>query len=116
MRNTARVILPTLTLALAGCSGTEPEESRWQPHPGLAWQWQLDTRVDPSVDVPVYDIDGFENTVADVARLHRDGRKVICYINVGAWENFRPDKADFPARCSASRTAGRANAGWTSAS
>ncbi|WP_405975767.1 endo alpha-1,4 polygalactosaminidase [Streptomyces sp. NBC_00988] len=96
MKYTARVILSALTLALAGCSGTEPEESRWQPHPGLAWQWQLDSRVDPSVDVPVYDIDGFENTAADVARLHRDGRKVICYINVGAWENFRPDKADFP--------------------
>lgn len=96
MKYTARVILLALTLALAGCSGTEPEESRWQPHPGLAWQWQLDSRVDPSVDVPVYDIDGFENTAADVARLHHDGRKVICYINVGAWENFRPDKADFP--------------------
>ncbi|MFI9629663.1 endo alpha-1,4 polygalactosaminidase [Streptomyces sp. NPDC052042] len=70
---------------------------RWRPRPGTAWQWQLNTRVDPSVDVPVYDIDGFENTAADVARLHRDGRKVICYINVGAWESFRPDSGAFPA-------------------
>ncbi|MGW6863677.1 endo alpha-1,4 polygalactosaminidase [Streptomyces sp. NPDC054901] len=70
--------------------------SRWKPQPGLAWQWQLDGRSDPSVDVPVYDIDGFENTAADVARLHRDGRKVICYVNVGAWEDFRPDHAAFP--------------------
>lgn len=96
MKHTARAILLTLTLALAGCSGAEPEGGRWQPHPGLAWQWQLDSRADPSVDVPVYDIDGFENTKADVSRLHRDGRKVICYVNVGAWENFRPDKAVFP--------------------
>ncbi|MEU3619977.1 endo alpha-1,4 polygalactosaminidase [Streptomyces sp. NPDC006872] len=96
MRYTARAILLALALALAGCSGTEPEEGRWQPGPGLAWQWQLDSRVDPSVDVPVYDIDGFENTAGDVARLHRDGRKVICYVNVGAWEDFRPDKAAFP--------------------
>ncbi len=52
--------------------------------------------MDPSADVPVYDIDGFENSASDVARLHRDGRKVICYINVGAWEDFRPDKDAFP--------------------
>ncbi|MFC7979573.1 endo alpha-1,4 polygalactosaminidase [Streptomyces cinereoruber] len=70
--------------------------ARWQPRPGLAWQWQLNGKVNPSVDVPVYDIDGFENSAADVARLHRDGRKVICYINVGAWEDYRPDRDAFP--------------------
>ncbi|WP_031088255.1 endo alpha-1,4 polygalactosaminidase [Streptomyces sp. NRRL WC-3549] len=69
---------------------------RWRPRPGLAWQWQLDGRVDASVDVPVYDIDGFENSAADVARLHADGRKVICYLNAGAWEDFRPDQGSFP--------------------
>ena len=53
-------------------------------------------RIDHRVDVPVYDIDGFENSAADVARLHREGRKVICYINVGAWEDFRPDQDAFP--------------------
>ncbi|MEW1632482.1 endo alpha-1,4 polygalactosaminidase [Streptomyces sp. NPDC093801] len=78
-------------------SGTGDQAAgRWKPQPGLAWQWQLDGRSDPSVDVPVYDIDGFENSAADVARLHRDGRKVICYVNVGAWEDFRPDKDAFP--------------------
>ncbi|MFG2714320.1 endo alpha-1,4 polygalactosaminidase [Streptomyces goshikiensis] len=71
-------------------------KARWHPQPGLAWQWQLDGRSDPSVDVPVYDIDGFENSAADVAVLHRAGRKVICYVNVGAWEDFRPDQAAFP--------------------
>ncbi|KOG39828.1 endo alpha-1,4 polygalactosaminidase [Streptomyces resistomycificus] len=70
--------------------------TRWKPRPGLAWQWQLDGRVEPSANVPVYDIDGFENSAADVARLHRAGRKVICYVNVGAWEDFRPDQAAFP--------------------
>ncbi|MFD9818235.1 endo alpha-1,4 polygalactosaminidase [Streptomyces violascens] len=69
----------------------------WQPKPGTAWQWQLNGRVQDGPDVPVYDIDGFENTAADVAKLHSQGRKAICYINAGAWENFRPDKGDFPA-------------------
>ncbi|MEE1832973.1 endo alpha-1,4 polygalactosaminidase [Streptomyces sp. SP17KL33] len=87
---------------LAGCGADADPDSgstsgpRWKPRPGLAWQWQLDGRVDPSADVPVYDIDGFENSAKDVTRLHRDGRKVICYVNVGAWEDFRPDKDAFP--------------------
>ncbi|WP_327731191.1 endo alpha-1,4 polygalactosaminidase [Streptomyces sp. NBC_00487] len=104
-------VLAVLTAStLTGCTGdgggdrsaNSPAPSpssakdRWKPRPGLAWQWQLDGKVDPSADVPVYDIDGFESSAADVARLHRDGRKVICYINVGAWEDFRPDKDAFP--------------------
>jgi hypothetical protein len=107
MRRRPAALLAALLLAvLAGCSGggggedrgpePPPRRELWQPRPGLAWQWQLDGRVDPSADVPVYDIDGFENSAADVARLHRAGRKVICYVNVGAWESFRPDKDDFP--------------------
>ncbi|MFJ2188532.1 endo alpha-1,4 polygalactosaminidase [Kitasatospora sp. NPDC087861] len=72
-----------------------PAGARWQPTPGLAWQWQLGGTVDQSVDVPVYDIDGFENDASVVAALHAKGRKVICYINAGSWENFRPDSATF---------------------
>ncbi|MCZ4096030.1 endo alpha-1,4 polygalactosaminidase [Streptomyces sp. So13.3] len=73
-----------------------PPSDRWRPPPGTAWQWQLSGKVDTSVDVPVYDIDGFENDAATVARLHAAGRKVICYVNAGAWENFRPDRVAFP--------------------
>ncbi|GAA0488904.1 endo alpha-1,4 polygalactosaminidase [Streptomyces stramineus] len=69
----------------------------WRPRPGTRWQWQLDGRVDTGVDVPVYDIDGFENEARTVAELHARGRKVICYINAGAWESFRPDSSAFPA-------------------
>ncbi|MFD9686454.1 endo alpha-1,4 polygalactosaminidase [Kitasatospora sp. NPDC059146] len=70
--------------------------ARWQPTPGLTWQWQLGGGpVDQSVDVPVYDIDGFENDASVVAALHAKGRKVICYINAGSWEDFRPDSAAF---------------------
>ncbi|MGW2816824.1 endo alpha-1,4 polygalactosaminidase [Streptomyces sp. NPDC001415] len=76
-------------------SGSAPAKL-WQPKPGTAWQWQLNGRVQDGPDVPVYDIDGFENTAADVAKLHSQGRKAICYINAGAWENFRSDKDAFP--------------------
>ncbi len=32
-----------------------------------------------------------------MARLHGDGRKVICYVNAGAAEDFRPDRDRIPA-------------------
>jgi hypothetical protein len=43
----------------------------------------------------VYDID-WEADAAAVAKLHAAGIKVICYVSVGSWEEFRPDAADFP--------------------
>ncbi|GLY93863.1 endo alpha-1,4 polygalactosaminidase [Actinoplanes sp. NBRC 103695] len=66
------------------------------PKPGITWQWQLTTPVDLSVDAEVYDIDGFLNDADVVAELHRRGRKAICYVEVGAAENFRPDYPDWP--------------------
>ncbi|WP_245795856.1 endo alpha-1,4 polygalactosaminidase [Actinacidiphila alni] len=77
--------------------GAKSAPAYWHPKAGTPWQWQLSGTVDTSVDVPVYDIDGFENGADVVRRLHAAGRKVICYINVGAWESFRPDAKDFPA-------------------
>jgi len=62
-----------------------------------AWQWQLPTPVDTSVNVPVYDIDMFDNASSVVAALHAAGRHVVCYIDAGTWENWRPDKDQFPA-------------------
>ncbi|MGW6919295.1 endo alpha-1,4 polygalactosaminidase [Kitasatospora sp. NPDC054939] len=84
---------PPGTTAPGKPSGGQP--ARWQPAPGLAWQWQLGGNVDTSVDVPVYDIDGFETDASVVAALHAKGRKVICYINAGSWEDFRSDSAAF---------------------
>ncbi|GAA3370579.1 endo alpha-1,4 polygalactosaminidase [Streptomyces sannanensis] len=98
-----RVLLLVLLLLATGCATTpEPDHgpsasrARWQPRPGLAWQWQLSGRLDPAVDVPVYDIDGFDHPKSTIEDLHRRGRKVICYLSTGAWEDFRPDAAEFP--------------------
>ncbi|MCC3779608.1 endo alpha-1,4 polygalactosaminidase [Streptomyces sp. UNOB3_S3] len=88
-------------------TGSPPAASRWQPRPGTGWQWQLDGKADTSVDAPVYDIDGFENSAETVAQLHSRGRKVICYINAGAWEDFRPDQGKFP-----KNLLGNKNKGW----
>ncbi|MFI8169000.1 endo alpha-1,4 polygalactosaminidase [Streptomyces sp. NPDC085931] len=90
--------LLSLLLLLAACTRAPDDKPgpRWQPRPGTAWQWQLSGRLDTSVDVPVYDIDGFDHSADTVAALHDDGRKVICYLSTGAWEEFRPDAEKFP--------------------
>ncbi|CAN5191681.1 hypothetical protein BH18ACT4_BH18ACT4_15040 [soil metagenome] len=69
----------------------------WSPAPGVTWQWQLTTPVNTSVNAEVYDIDLFENDASVVATLHAAGRKVICYLSAGSYENFRPDASRFPA-------------------
>jgi hypothetical protein len=63
---------------------------------GATWEWQLMSPIFPGYDVEVYDIDLFDNSAAVVADLHARGRKVICYVNLGAWENWREDAHRFP--------------------
>ena len=92
---------PSTTPAPTTSAATEPtgaqqQSARWIPKPGTPWQWQLTNPVDTSVDVPVYDVDSTYTDAATVAALHAKGRKAICYVNAGAWENFRPDKDAFP--------------------
>ena len=77
-------------------SSASPTRAIWHPAPRLTWQWQLTEPVDTSVNAQVYDIDGTENSAAVVSDLHAAGRKVICYVNTGAYESFRPDAASFP--------------------
>lgn len=77
------------------------------PSRGTAWQWQLTGTLDLDPDVPVYDVDGVDTSAAQVAELHRRGRRVICYVNVGAYENDRPDRGKFPAA-----VLGKAMEGW----
>jgi hypothetical protein len=77
-------------------SSPPPAADWWHPSPGLTWQWQLDEEVDTSVEADVYDIDLYaDQSVID--ELHTRGAKVICYISVGSWEDWRPDKDQFPA-------------------
>jgi hypothetical protein len=69
----------------------------WQPAVNTTWQWQLDQPIDQSFDVDMYDIDLFESDASVVDALHAQGRKVVCYISVGSWEDWRPDQDQFPA-------------------
>jgi hypothetical protein len=78
----------------------------WHPPAQLTFYWQLQGRLNTSVAAGVYDVDGFETSAGQVAALHAQGRHVVCYIDVGTAEKFRPDYMEFPAS-----VLGRSN-GW----
>ncbi len=92
----------TTTTTIPGSSGTW-----WRPTPGMTWQWQLTgLPIDTGVAADIYDIDLFDNSASTVATLHNKGRRVICYLSAGSWEDWRPDSSSFP-----SAVLGRTN-GW----
>lgn len=100
-------LLVTLAVLTACAIAPEPEVEGmpaiplpagdwWRPMPGLTWQWQIgDDDIDPSVEADVFDVDLFVDQ-ALIDRLHEQGRRVICYISVGSWEDWRPDADRFP--------------------
>src|ERR1700753_1508625 len=81
----------------AGAVGGFPTKGHWHPQPQTgAWQWQLQGKFQLTPGADVYDIDAFESTVGDVRAIHRDRAKAICYVDVGSWEEYRPDAGQFP--------------------
>ena len=106
-----------LSVAFLGCSGgTDDAQARakiWKPGPTTAaWQFQLQGKIDQSIKAPVYEVDGFDVTARTVRQLHQKGRKVICYIDVGSWENYRADKNQFPKSVIGKRYEGYPNENW----
>lgn len=86
-----------MILAVVFTTQAQTPPAIWKPALQTSWQWQLSTPVDLSVNVQMYDIDMFDNPASVVTALHAKGRKAVCYIDVGTWENWRPDASRFPA-------------------
>ena len=86
--------------------------SWWHPTAGLTWQWQLTTPVDTTQNVNIYDIDYEDNSTAVVSTLHGLGKKVIAYMSVGTWEDFRGDAGDFPAAIKGNTVGGFPDEKW----
>jgi hypothetical protein len=90
-------------IALAAACGTAEARSTpravaiWRPAPHTTWQWQLTSPVDRSVAAQMYDIDLFDNSARVVSSLHARGRRVVCYLSAGSFEEWRPDAGSFPA-------------------
>jgi hypothetical protein len=89
------IAMPTPATALPppvpcqGCTAFPPTTDPWQ----IQFQGKLNFKVKKA---SVIDIDGFDNSAATVSTLEAGGRKTLCYISAGSWENWRPDQGDFP--------------------
>ena len=80
----------------------------WRPKAGTTFSIVLSTAPARVVTAAkVVDLDLFEAKPALVRALKRRGKRVICYMSAGSWENWRPDKARFPAG-----VIGKPLAGW----
>ena len=127
-------LVAVASLAAATLVGVAPAQAAgiWQPHvdPTFKWQWQITGTVDTNVTpAAMYDIDEQDavpttQTVTSglglgkstwskgpnataIATLHGKNKIVICYLDSGAWESYRPDASLFPASVKGNST------GWS---
>jgi len=104
LRLLACVVMAT---ALGSCSPSRASAAAWWTPPlgNQPWQWELshplkltsarDMGIDdklpngkPAPAPVIYDIDGIINPPTTVAALHAMGKRVVCYIEVGAAGNY----------------------------
>jgi hypothetical protein len=87
---------PSLPAPSAPASGSG---SIWQPAVGATFQIVLsdviDTNVQVTPDVAVFDVDMFNTPAETIAALKSQGKNVICYFSAGTAENWRPDFNEF---------------------
>ncbi|MBI1975560.1 MAG: endo alpha-1,4 polygalactosaminidase [Candidatus Vogelbacteria bacterium] len=70
----------------------------WKPKAGILWQIQFaKPPIDTAANPELFDVDLYDTPQSVIDELHKRGQRVICYINMGAWENWREDKGDYPA-------------------
>ncbi len=107
--------LLALVAGVGGCSG-EPQgqgpssagsataSAKWTttdgrsvPDVGSSFHIQYSGNVDLNLPVDAYNLDWESTTAEQVAQLTQRGVYTICYFNAGAYEDWRPDEAEFPA-------------------
>ncbi len=95
-----RVVLTVLVGLVGALSAHAPPAGAaawWMPEPGMSWQVQFTGAINRSVAADVFDLDGFDTKRSLVRALHAQGDHAVCYVNAGAWEDWRPDAGRFPA-------------------
>src|SRR5262249_3621705 len=101
VQNTAAQVVPP-----TNCNGC------WVPPQVISWQLQLQGTLDPSVAAEMYDIDLFDNAAAAVSALQAAGRHVVCSLDAGTFEPWRPDASSFPSSVMGKPVAGFSNERW----
>ncbi|MEM1431783.1 MAG: endo alpha-1,4 polygalactosaminidase [Pseudomonadota bacterium] len=95
MSNRTVPLAAAFTCAMAAFSAPLPVSGDVKAS-GAYWDWQLDSPVDYSVDVDVLVMDLMETTTQDISDLKARGVKTVCYVSIGAAENYRDDYEQFP--------------------
>ncbi len=86
-----------LCLAVVGSSRAMASDiSVWPKVPNAPLHWQLQGDIDVGAKIRVVDSDLFETPARQVREWRDAGIFPICYINVGAVEDWREDYAQFP--------------------
>jgi hypothetical protein len=89
-----RLACAILMLIVANASAAA---AHWKPNAGTTFSIILSVSPDTvSTPAAVVDLDLFETKRATIVKLKRQGKRVICYLSAGSWENWREDKNDFP--------------------
>ncbi len=71
--------------------------STWyRPPLGTTWQLQLTGELELGYDVDLYELDLFDTPDAALRQLQGEGRRVICYLSAGSWEEWRDDADAYP--------------------
>ncbi|MCS6879501.1 MAG: endo alpha-1,4 polygalactosaminidase [Geminicoccaceae bacterium] len=96
-------LIVVLAFAPRAPAGAEP----WVPSQGLRFDVQFTRPFNFSRPVDFLDLDLFDTTAQTIASLKARGVRLACYINAGAWENWRPDAGRYPAE-----VLGRDYVGW----
>jgi hypothetical protein len=92
-----RALLTICSLLMTAAIATPAVAAVRRPPANATWQYQLQGAIDVHYPAKVFDIDGLTTSASTVARLHRAGRYVVCYISAGSYENWRSDAKRFPA-------------------
>ncbi|HEX2876497.1 MAG TPA: endo alpha-1,4 polygalactosaminidase [Polyangiaceae bacterium] len=82
----------------AGGSSGSPAaaENPYVPRPDVRWLVQLDGAVDITESADLFYLDAELQDPADLAALHAQGRRYLCYLSAGSLESFRDDADEFP--------------------
>lgn len=95
--------------------GVTTRKELWKPKVGTPWQIILSEVIkipkggakNLKPNVPIYDVDLFENSKETFTALHKAGKYVICYFSAGSWENWRDDRKSFQ-----KKDLGKTLSGW----
>ncbi|KAI8665194.1 hypothetical protein LRP88_12771 [Fusarium phalaenopsidis] len=95
--------------------GVTTRKELWKPKVGTTWQIILSEVIkipkggakNLKPNVPIYDVDLFENSKETFDALHKAGKYVICYFSAGSWENWRDDRKSFQ-----KKDLGKTLSGW----